>query len=168
MRNFSCEVTGILETRRKKEAAILTNFTHCIRPFVLYLPIAISYYYYYQAYWVIKSENLPKNAASFFIMFQGHNYHVCTEFHAFCHKCAKSLKKNRISKNWLTKQHRDYFVRQSKIQGYRSRSAFKLIEINEKFNFLQKNTLLLELMLSPQQQLTEGIWKFHLFFLKFS
>ena len=59
------------------------------------------------------------------------------------------MKKNKVSKSWLTKQHGDYFVRQSKIQGYRSRSAFKLIEINEKFNFLKKNTSLLDLGSSP-------------------
>ena len=59
------------------------------------------------------------------------------------------MKKNKISKNWINKQHNDYFVKQSKIQGYRSRSAFKLIEINEKFNFLNKNTSLLDLGSSP-------------------
>ena len=55
------------------------------------------------------------------------------------------MKKNKISKSWLSKQNRDYFVRQSKIEGYRSRSAFKLIEINNKFKFLKKNSLLLDL-----------------------
>tara|TARA_B100001123_G_scaffold420374_1_gene526665 strand:+ start:100 stop:717 length:618 start_codon:yes stop_codon:yes gene_type:complete len=55
------------------------------------------------------------------------------------------LKKNKISKNWLNKRKRDPFFKESKIQGYRSRSAFKLIEINEKFNFLKKNITLLDL-----------------------
>lgn len=59
------------------------------------------------------------------------------------------MKKNKISKNWLSKQKRDYFVKQSKIQGYRSRSAFKLIELNEKFKFLKKNTFLLDLGSCP-------------------
>ena len=59
------------------------------------------------------------------------------------------MKKNRISKNWLIKQHKDHFVKQSKIQGYRSRSAFKLIEINKKFSFLKKSTFLLDLGSSP-------------------
>jgi len=59
------------------------------------------------------------------------------------------LKKNKISKNWLIKQHKDPFFRQSKIQGYRSRSAFKLIEMNKKFKFLKKNTFLLDLGSSP-------------------
>ena len=59
------------------------------------------------------------------------------------------MKKNKISKNWLIKQHKDPFFRQSKIQGYRSRSAFKLIEINKKFKFLKKKTFLLDLGSSP-------------------
>ena len=55
------------------------------------------------------------------------------------------MKKNKISKNWIIKQHRDPFFKQSKIQGYRSRSAFKLIEMNKKFKFLKKNLSLLDL-----------------------
>ena len=53
------------------------------------------------------------------------------------------MKKNKISKNWIKKQHRDIYFRYSKIHGYRSRSAFKLIEIDKKFRlFLNKKTLL--------------------------
>ena len=59
------------------------------------------------------------------------------------------MKKNKISKNWLIKQHKDPFFRQSKIQGYRSRSAFKLIEMDQKFKFLNQNTCLLDLGSSP-------------------
>ncbi len=55
------------------------------------------------------------------------------------------MKKNKISKNWLTRQKKDHFFRQSKIKGYRSRSAFKLIEMNKKFKFLKKNLSLLDL-----------------------
>jgi 23S rRNA (uridine2552-2'-O)-methyltransferase len=59
------------------------------------------------------------------------------------------LKKNKISKKWLIKRNRDPYFRQSKILGYRSRSAFKLIEMNNKFSFLRKNTSLLDLGSSP-------------------
>ena len=59
------------------------------------------------------------------------------------------MKKNKISKNWIIKQHRDPFFKQSKIHGYRSRSAFKLIEMNKKFKFLKKETYLLDLGCSP-------------------
>ena len=59
------------------------------------------------------------------------------------------MKKNKISKNWLIKKHRDQFFKESKIQGYRSRSAFKLIEMNRKFRLLNSNTYLLDLGSSP-------------------
>lgn len=59
------------------------------------------------------------------------------------------MKKNKISKNWLVKRNRDAFFKQSKIKGYRSRSAFKLIEMNEKFKFLKKNLSLLDLGSCP-------------------
>ena len=59
------------------------------------------------------------------------------------------MKKNKISKNWLIKHNKDFFFRQSKIQGYRSRSAFKLIEMNKRFKFLRKNLSLLDLGSCP-------------------
>ena len=59
------------------------------------------------------------------------------------------MKKNKISKNWLSKQKKDQFFIRSKIEGYRSRSAFKLIEMNKKFKFLKNNTHLLDLGSSP-------------------
>ena len=59
------------------------------------------------------------------------------------------MKKNKSSKNWVDKQKNDQFVKKSKITGYRSRSAFKLIELNEKFKILKKNTKLIDLGSSP-------------------
>tara|TARA_Y100000590_G_C15603296_1_gene970959 strand:+ start:738 stop:1355 length:618 start_codon:yes stop_codon:yes gene_type:complete len=59
------------------------------------------------------------------------------------------LKKNKAQKNWLNKRRKDIFFNQSKILGYRSRSAFKLIEMNEKFKFINKNTNVLDLGSSP-------------------
>ena len=59
------------------------------------------------------------------------------------------MKKNKASKNWFKKQKKDPFFSQSKIQGYRSRSAFKLIEMDKKFKFLNSNSLLLDLGCAP-------------------
>ena len=59
------------------------------------------------------------------------------------------MTKNRISKNWLQRQKKDPFFKQSKVLGFRSRSAFKLIEINNKFKFLKKNSSLLDLGSCP-------------------
>jgi len=59
------------------------------------------------------------------------------------------LRKNKISKNWLAKQKKDHFFKKSKIEGFRSRSAYKLIEMEKKFKFLKKNSNLLDLGSSP-------------------
>ena len=59
------------------------------------------------------------------------------------------MKKNKISKNWLAKQRKDLYFKESKIQGYRSRAVFKLIEMNKKFKFLKRNSLLVDLGSSP-------------------
>ncbi len=59
------------------------------------------------------------------------------------------MKKNKNSKDWLIKQRKDTFFVKAKSEGYRSRSAFKLIEMNNKFNFLRKNSSILDLGSSP-------------------
>ena len=59
------------------------------------------------------------------------------------------MKKNKISKNWLRKRKKDPFFKQSKIQGFRSRSAYKLIEMNQKFKFFKENLSLLALGSCP-------------------
>ncbi|MDA7768005.1 RlmE family RNA methyltransferase [Candidatus Pelagibacter sp.] len=59
------------------------------------------------------------------------------------------MKKNRISKNWINKQKRDIYVRQSQVDGYRARSAYKLIEIDEKFNIFKNGISVIDLGASP-------------------
>ena len=59
------------------------------------------------------------------------------------------MKKNRISKNWINKQKRDIYVRQSQIDGYRARSAYKLIEIDEKFKIFKNGISVIDLGSSP-------------------
>ena len=61
----------------------------------------------------------------------------------------KKLKKNKISKNWVNKQRRDIYVRQSKVDGYRARSAYKLIEINEKFKVFKGGISVLDIGAAP-------------------
>ena len=59
------------------------------------------------------------------------------------------MKKNKISKNWINKQKRDIYVRQSKIDGYRSRAAYKLIEIDEKFKIFKNGISVIDLGAAP-------------------
>ena len=59
------------------------------------------------------------------------------------------MKKNKISKNWINKQKRDIFVRKSLVDGYRARSAYKLLEINEKFKIFKNGNSVIDLGASP-------------------
>ena len=59
------------------------------------------------------------------------------------------MKKNKISKNWVNKQRRDIYVRQSKVDGYRARSVYKLIEINEKFKIFKGGMSVLDIGAAP-------------------
>ena len=61
----------------------------------------------------------------------------------------KKSKRIKKSNSWKIKQHRDQFFKKSKTLGYRSRAAFKLIELNKKFKFIKKNSNLLDLGSSP-------------------
>ena len=59
------------------------------------------------------------------------------------------MKKNKISKNWVNKQRRDIYVRQSKVDGYRARSAYKLIELDEKFKIFKWGINVIDIGAAP-------------------
>lgn len=53
------------------------------------------------------------------------------------------------SQKWLLRQLNDTFVAKAKIDGYRSRAAYKLIEINDKFGLLKKGMNVIDLGAAP-------------------
>ena len=59
------------------------------------------------------------------------------------------MKKNKISKNWVNKQRRDTYVRQSKVDGYRARSAYKLSEIDKKFKVFKGGMCVIDIGAAP-------------------
>ena len=59
------------------------------------------------------------------------------------------MKKNKISKNWINRQNRDIYVRQSKVDGYRARSVYKLIEIDKKFKIFKNGMFILDIGAAP-------------------
>ena len=59
------------------------------------------------------------------------------------------MKKNKISKNWVNKQRNDTYVRQSKVDGYRARSVYKLIEINDKFRIFKGDMTVIDIGAAP-------------------
>ena len=59
------------------------------------------------------------------------------------------MKKNKISKSWVIRQRRDKYVRQSKLEGYRSRAVYKLKELDEKFKIIKNNLSILDIGSAP-------------------
>ena len=53
------------------------------------------------------------------------------------------------SKEWLRRQKKDVYVKKANKQGYLSRSAYKLIEIDKKFQIIKKSKKILEFGASP-------------------
>ena len=59
------------------------------------------------------------------------------------------MKKNKISKNWIKRQHRDIYVRKSKLEGYRSRAVYKLQDIDKKFKIFKNGISIIDLGAAP-------------------
>ena len=53
------------------------------------------------------------------------------------------------SRKWIARQVNDEFAKQKVVQGFRSRSAFKLLEIEKKFKIFKNNSHILDLGSSP-------------------
>lgn len=62
-------------------------------------------------------------------------------------KTAKGRKSS--STRWLKRQLNDPYVRQAQAAGYRSRAAFKLIELDDRFNVLKKDARVVDLGAAP-------------------
>lgn len=62
----------------------------------------------------------------------------------------KTAKGRKISStNWLARQLNDPYVSAARSKGYRSRSAFKLMELDDRFKFLKKGAKVLDLGAAP-------------------
>ena len=53
------------------------------------------------------------------------------------------------SKYWLNRNKKDIYIKRAKESGYLSRSAFKLIEIDARFNFLKPRKKVVDLGCAP-------------------
>jgi 23S rRNA (uridine2552-2'-O)-methyltransferase len=53
------------------------------------------------------------------------------------------------STRWLERQLNDPYVRRAKAEGYRSRAAYKLIELDEKFRLLKGSKAIVDLGVAP-------------------
>ena len=58
-------------------------------------------------------------------------------------------KRTESSRKWISRQLNDPYVSEAQKRGYRSRSAFKLLQINEKFNLLKSGMSIIDLGCAP-------------------
>ncbi len=66
------------------------------------------------------------------------------------HQNVKTAKRRTTSSTqWLQRQLNDPYVQKAKQLGYRSRAAFKLLELDDKFNFLKSGQTILDLGAAP-------------------
>ena len=63
--------------------------------------------------------------------------------------CAPRSKRSLSSTLWLERQLNDPFVAQAKREGYRSRAAYKLIEIAEKYRLFKPGQRIVDLGAAP-------------------
>ena len=61
----------------------------------------------------------------------------------------KKSKRTESSKRWISRQLNDPYVSEAQKRGYRSRSAFKLLQINEKFNLFKSGMVIIDLGCAP-------------------
>jgi 23S rRNA (uridine2552-2'-O)-methyltransferase len=64
-------------------------------------------------------------------------------------KVKKDRGRTASSRAWLQRQLNDPYVAAAKSSGYRSRAAFKLVELDQKFRFLKKGARVLDLGAAP-------------------
>jgi 23S rRNA (uridine2552-2'-O)-methyltransferase len=64
-------------------------------------------------------------------------------------KVKTAKKRSKSSAEWLRRQLNDPYVVQAKMEGYRSRAAFKLIELDEKFSLLHPGDRVVDLGAAP-------------------
>ncbi len=65
------------------------------------------------------------------------------------HKVKTARGRKLSSKLWIERQINDPYVKEAKIKGYRSRAAFKLIELDEKFKLIKPGCLIVDLGCAP-------------------
>ncbi|CAK8162517.1 Ribosomal RNA large subunit methyltransferase E [Candidatus Xenohaliotis californiensis] len=69
--------------------------------------------------------------------------------HNLKHTIKTAKKRSNSSARWLNRQLHDVFTIKAQNEGYRSRSAYKIEGIDNKFNIINKSTLILDIGAAP-------------------
>jgi len=54
-----------------------------------------------------------------------------------------------LPKAWLNDRKNEYYYKKAKEENYRSRSTYKLVQANEKYGFIQRNSIVVDLGAAP-------------------
>ncbi len=54
-----------------------------------------------------------------------------------------------LPKAWLNERKNEYYFKKAKEENYRSRSTYKLVQANEKYGFIQRNSIVVDLGAAP-------------------
>ncbi len=54
-----------------------------------------------------------------------------------------------LPKAWLNERKNEYYFKKAKEENYRSRSTYKLVQTNEKYGFIQRNNIVVDLGAAP-------------------
>jgi 23S rRNA (uridine2552-2'-O)-methyltransferase len=54
-----------------------------------------------------------------------------------------------LPKAWLNERKNEYYFKKAKEENYRSRSTYKLVQANEKYGFIKRNSIVVDLGAAP-------------------
>lgn len=81
--------------------------------------------------------------------FESSSGHQCCSKTVLCMTRVLNKKLKKSSKKWMQRQVNDPYVEQAKQEGYRSRAAYKLLEMQRKFKLANKDSVVLDLGAAP-------------------
>jgi hypothetical protein len=79
----------------------------------------------------------------------GHIYSLSTSPTPCSPWAAKTWRRFASSRRWTDRQGKDQFARAAKVQGLKSRAAFKLLQINEKYRLFKPGMTVVDLGFAP-------------------
>ena len=59
------------------------------------------------------------------------------------------MARSKSSRKWLQEHHKDPFVKKARAEGFRSRAAYKLLELQEKDHLIQPGNTIVDLGAAP-------------------
>jgi len=59
------------------------------------------------------------------------------------------MKRSKTSQRWLKQHEQDPYVKKARVEGYRSRASYKLLEINDRLNLFRPGQIIVDLGAAP-------------------